>query len=73
MERLTFTVTEVAEMLGISRSAAYELVAAGHIAVVPLGTRRKLIARHTIESLIGWPLPTPSKAPSETGETVATS
>jgi excisionase family DNA binding protein len=57
MERLTFTVPEVAQLLGISRSAAYELVAAGHIPAVPLGTRRKVVARHVVEALIGSPIP----------------
>lgn len=52
MERLTYTVTEVAEALGISRSKAYTLVAEGSIAVVPLPGRRKLVARATLERLL---------------------
>jgi excisionase family DNA binding protein len=53
MERLTYTVTEVAQALGISRSKAYTLVAEGAIAVVPLPGRRKLIARATLDRLLG--------------------
>jgi excisionase family DNA binding protein len=45
MERLTYTVSEVAELLGISRSKAYDLVAAGLLPIVPLPGRRKLVAR----------------------------
>ena len=64
MERLTFTIPEVAELLGISRSAAYELVAAGTIPAVPIGSRRRLVARHTIEELIGEPIPSfPNDSP----------
>ncbi len=36
MERLTYTVSEVAELLGLSRSKTYELVAAGAIPVVAI-------------------------------------
>jgi excisionase family DNA binding protein len=53
MERLTYTVTEVAQALGISRSKAYTLVAEGAIAVVPLPGRRKLVARATLDRLLG--------------------
>ena len=53
MERLTYTVSEVAQALGISRSKAYTLVAEGAIAVVQLPGRRKLIARATLDRLLG--------------------
>jgi excisionase family DNA binding protein len=59
MERLTYTVTEVAEALGISRSKAYTLVAEGAIAVVPLPGRRKLVARATLDRLLDGP-PSPA-------------
>jgi excisionase family DNA binding protein len=52
MERLTYTVSEVAELLGISRSKAYDLVAAGLLPIVPLPGRRKLVARAVLESLV---------------------
>jgi excisionase family DNA binding protein len=58
MERLTYTVTEVAEVLGISRSKAYTLVAEGAIAVVPLPGRRKLVARATLDRLLDGSRPT---------------
>lgn len=53
MERLTYTVSEVAQALGISRSKAYTLVAEGAIAIVPLPGRRKLVARTTLDRLLG--------------------
>jgi excisionase family DNA binding protein len=57
MERLTYTVSEVAEILGISRSKAYDLVAAGLLPIVPLPGRRKLVARAVLERLVGAPEP----------------
>jgi excisionase family DNA binding protein len=57
MERLTYTVSEVAELLGISRSKAYDLVAASLLPIVPLPGRRKLVARAVLERLVGAPEP----------------
>ncbi len=50
-ERLTYTVPEVAELLGISRSSAYESVRRGEIPALILG-RRVLIAKATIDALL---------------------
>jgi excisionase family DNA binding protein len=50
--RLTYSVEEVAEVLGLSRSKTYALVARGDIPVVPLAGRRKLIARATVDRLL---------------------
>jgi excisionase family DNA binding protein len=52
MERLTYTIAEVAQLLGISRSKAYELVAEGLLPVIPLPGRRKLVARAVVERLV---------------------
>ena len=49
--RLTYTVPEVAELLGISRSTAYECVRRGEIPALTLG-RRVLIAKATIDALL---------------------
>jgi excisionase family DNA binding protein len=38
-DRLVFTVTEVAELLGVSRAFAYELAARGELPVLRLGRR----------------------------------
>lgn len=51
MERLTYTVSESAELLGISRSTAYELVRTGDLPSLRLG-RRIVIVRRAIESLL---------------------
>ncbi len=40
MEKLVYTIQEVAEMLDISRSYAYELVRNGTIPVLELGKKR---------------------------------
>jgi excisionase family DNA binding protein len=56
MQRLTVTVTEAAEILGVSRTSAYELVRAGTLPSVRLG-RRIVVTRHALEELLGAPLP----------------
>jgi excisionase family DNA binding protein len=50
--RLTYTVPEVAELLGISRSSAYECVRRGEIPALTLG-RRVVIAKTAIDTLLG--------------------
>jgi putative molybdopterin biosynthesis protein len=50
--RLTYTVPEVAELLGISRSSAYECVRRGEIPALSLG-RRVVIAKTAIDALLG--------------------
>ena len=45
LQRLTYTVSEVAQLLGISRSKAYDLVAEGLLPIVPLPGRRAGEAR----------------------------
>jgi excisionase family DNA binding protein len=52
MSRLTYTVPEAAEMLGISRSSAYECVKRGELPAIALG-RRIVITRSTLEQLLG--------------------
>jgi len=48
-ERLTMTVQETAEALGISRNTAYELVHQGHIPSVRLG-RRLLVPKQALHA-----------------------
>ena len=49
--QLVYSVSETAELLGISRSHAYELVAAGVLVRVRLG-RRIVVPHHVIETLL---------------------
>lgn len=58
--RLVYTVTEAAELLGIGRSTAYELVARGELATVRLG-RRVAVSRPTLASLLGFEPPLPGE------------
>ncbi len=51
MDRQTYTVTEAAEILGISRSSAYDCVHRGEIRSIKLG-RRIVIARATLVDLL---------------------
>ena len=51
MDKLTYTVTEVAELLGISRTSAYECVRRGEIPSLRLG-RRLLVTRAGFEQLL---------------------
>ncbi len=50
-DKLTFSVPETAELLGISRALAYELVARNEIPAIRLG-RRLVVPRHAIDSLL---------------------
>jgi excisionase family DNA binding protein len=49
--KMTLTVPEVAELLGISRAFAYELVARHELPALRLG-RRLVVPRHMIEALL---------------------
>jgi excisionase family DNA binding protein len=50
-DKLTFSVPETAELLGISRALAYELVARHELPAIRLG-RRLVVPRHAIDSLL---------------------
>ena len=50
-EKLCYTVTEVAEMLGLSRNFAYELVKQKQLPVVKFG-KRLLIPRIALEKML---------------------
>ena len=53
-DRRALTVTQAAEMLGISRALAYELVARHELPAIRLG-RRIIIPRHAIDAMLdGW-------------------
>lgn len=49
--KLTFTVTEAARALGISRGLAYEMVKTGEIPSVRFG-KRLVVPRHALEKLL---------------------
>jgi len=51
-ERLVYSVGEAAELLGISRAFAYELVARGELPVIRLG-RRRLVPKVALLALAG--------------------
>ena len=51
-DRLVLTITEAAEVLGISRAFAYELCARGELPVIRLG-RRRLVPKKALLALIG--------------------
>lgn len=50
-KKLTYSVKEVAELLGLSRNAAYQAVWRGDIAHIRLG-KRLLIPRAAIEAML---------------------
>lgn len=54
--RLALSVTEAAELLGISRALAYELVARGELPSVRLG-RRVVVPRVALLAMFGNPGP----------------
>jgi len=51
MDRRTMTVEEAAQMLGISRSSAYECVRRGELRALRLG-RRLVVPRDALEELL---------------------
>jgi len=59
-KRLVYSVSEAAELLGISRAFAYELVARGELPVIRLG-RRLLVPKVALLALAGSPQPGPSR------------
>jgi excisionase family DNA binding protein len=55
-EPLTYSVPEVASLLGINRNTAYELVARGSIPSIRLG-KRVLVVRVALERLLESGMP----------------
>jgi excisionase family DNA binding protein len=53
--RLTFSVTETAKILGIGRNSAYEAVARGEIPVIRVG-KRLLVPKAALEKLLNGQL-----------------
>lgn len=51
-KRLTLTVTEAADILGISRSLAYEMAKDGRLPTVALDARHYVIPRSTLERML---------------------
>ena len=58
--RLVYSVSEAAELLGIGRSTAYELVARGELPSVAIGDRR-VITRPALAELLGVEPPLPAE------------
>lgn len=58
--RLVYTVTEAAELLGIGRSTAYDLVQRGELATTQLGSR-VIVTRPTLTALLGIEPPLPGE------------
>lgn len=51
MDRLTLSVREAADLLGISRALAYELVCRGELPAIRLG-RRIVVPRQALEAMV---------------------
>jgi excisionase family DNA binding protein len=54
----TMTISDAAELIGVSRSAGYRAVAAGEIPSIRIG-RRLLVPTAKLYALLGW-LPEPT-------------
>ena len=67
-ERLTYTIEESAELLGLGRGTAYRAARAGELPVVRIG-RRLLVPRHALLALLGK---TPDNADASAAQTEAT-
>ncbi len=51
-ERLVFTITETANLLGISRGTAYFLANTGGIPAIRIGQRRLVVPRKALEDFL---------------------
>jgi len=56
MERLTLTVEEAGELLGISRALAYEMARTGRLPTLRFG-KRIVVPKKAIESMLERPVP----------------
>jgi excisionase family DNA binding protein len=63
-DRLVYTVTEAAVLLGISRAFAYELVARGELPVICLG-RRRLVPKVALLALVEQDRPDETTSPAQ--------
>ena len=52
MERLTMTVEEAGEVLGISRATAYMLASTGQIPTIRLGERRLVVPKAALMKML---------------------
>jgi excisionase family DNA binding protein len=64
MERSTMTVEEAAEVLGISRTSAYECVRRGELRAIRLG-RRLVVPRLVVDQLLAGERATIAPSPVE--------
>ena len=51
-ERLTMTIEEAGEALGISRATAYSLAKAGRLPVIRISDRRWIVPKRAIDQLL---------------------
>ena len=51
IERSTYTVTEAAQLLGLSRNRTYEAISAGEVPALRIG-RRVLVPRAALERML---------------------
>ena len=56
MERLTLTVEEAGELLGISRALAYEMARTGRLPTLRFG-KRIVVPKKAIEGMLDRPVP----------------
>ena len=64
LQRLTYTVEEAGDLLGISRGSAYTLVRTGQIPALRMG-RKLLVSRGALQDLLGHTPPPQDKRPAE--------
>jgi excisionase family DNA binding protein len=80
MERMLYTVDEVARMLGLGRTKVYELIKLGELTSVQISRARRVpgdavtafiarLAARDVEAAVHM-LPTPAPEPSAHGETM---
>jgi excisionase family DNA binding protein len=64
LQRLTYTVEEAGDLLGISRGSAYNLVRTGQIPALRMG-RRLLVPRVALDDILRHASPLPGERPEQ--------
>lgn len=60
MEKQTYSVAEVAEILGVGKTLVYTEISNGKLPAIRLGRRRLVVPRWAVEDLLRHPISGPS-------------
>jgi len=52
MEKLTYTISECAKLIGVSKSVCYEAARTGRLPVIHVGKRRMVVPKHALHKML---------------------